>query len=77
MDLVMKENNGKFILSNADLFDLASGLGNTWMNQSNSKFNTWKGIYEDYSWMINSVDSSRVLGAELLLWGGVTNDDNF
>lgn len=67
----------KFILSPLNMSDLTSGLGNLWLNTSNGKFNSWRGIYEGYSQLINSVDTNRVLGAELLAWGTFINDDNF
>lgn len=34
-------------------------------------------MYENYTSLVQSVDSSRLLGAELLVWGSIANDDNF
>jgi hypothetical protein len=47
------------------------------MNSSNGNYNGWKSMYENYTSLVKSVDSSRLLGAELLVWGSIANDDNF
>jgi hypothetical protein len=72
----MENTTSKVILSPSDLFDLGTGFGNVWMNESNYKFSSWKNIYLDYGKLLGMVDQSRILGAELLLWGTVVNDDN-
>lgn len=73
----MQKTQNKFILSPFNMSDLTAGLGNLWLNSSNYIYNTWRGIYEGYGNLIGQLDTARVLGAELLLWGVYTNDDNF
>lgn len=42
---VMSLTQNMFILSPLNMSDLTSGLGNLWLNTSNFKYNTWRGIY--------------------------------
>lgn len=71
---VMDQTTNKFILSPFNIADLNTGFGNLWLNSSNFNYNTWRTIYEEYGKLFTSLDTSRVLGAELLLWGTFTND---
>jgi hypothetical protein len=72
----LKNTTSKIILSAFDVLDLSAGLSNVWMNSSNGEYNGWKRLYEGYNSLIQQIDKSRLLGAELLLWGSIANDDN-
>ena len=72
----MNYHQGKFILSPTDVLDLTTGLGNLWLNLTDTlKSNPWKKIYNSLGDLIEKVDHTRVLGAELLLWGEQSNDE--
>lgn len=74
----MRKTQSQFILSPFDLFDLTSGFGNLWMNETNNNYTSWRAIYENYTQLLNKVsDESRVLGGELLVWGTIANRYNF
>jgi hypothetical protein len=73
----MATTKSKIILSAKDIFDLSSGLGDVSSLSLNGVFNTWRTFYWNYTTLINQVDQSRILGAEMLAWGTAINGNNF
>lgn len=63
IDSALKKTSSKVILSPYDVFDLSTGLGDISSQGPNHRFNSWKGIYQNYSRVLNLVDQERLLGA--------------
>jgi hypothetical protein len=62
-------------LSPSDWLYLNKGQGNIWLNTSAGAYSVWRQIYENFTVFPNGIDPSRILGAEVCLWGEVSNED--
>jgi hypothetical protein len=51
------------------------GIGNIWFNSSAGTYSTWKQIYQGFNVFPEGINKDRILGAEVTLWGEVSNDD--
>ena len=51
------------------------GQGNLWLNTTQGTYTVWKNIYDNFTVFPQGLDRSRILGAEVTLWGEVSNED--
>ena len=51
------------------------GKGNIWQNATSGPFKTWKQIYKNFTVFPEGVEKERILGAEVCLWGEVSNEE--
>jgi len=54
---------------------ISKGQGNLWLNATQGTYSVWKNIYDNFVVFPTGVDKSRILGAEVCLWGEVSNQD--
>lgn len=54
---------------------LNKGQGNLWLNGTQGTYSVWRDIYENFTVFPPGVNTSRILGAEVCLWGEVSNED--
>lgn len=73
--LVLGNTTSRVILSTSDYLYINKGIGNIWFNSSAGSYITWKQIYQGFEIFPQGVDKSKILGAEVTLWGEVSNDD--
>jgi hypothetical protein len=73
-DVVVKTSQSKIVLSPSDFLYLNSGQGFITGNPL-GHFSSWRQIYENFTVFPTGVDRNRVLGAEALLWGEVSNEE--
>jgi hexosaminidase len=74
-DLVTAGTKSQIILSPSDLLYLSKGQGNLWLNGTQGAYSVWRQIYEKLVVFPAGVDATRILGAEVCLWGEVSNED--
>jgi hexosaminidase len=72
---VLGNTTSRIILSPSDFLYINKGIGNIWFNSSAGTYSTWKQIYQGFNVFPQGIDKSRILGAEVTLWGEVSNDD--
>lgn len=72
---VLGNSTSRIILSPSDFLYINKGIGNIWFNSSAGAYSTWKQIYQGFEIFPQGVDKSKILGAEVTLWGEVSNDD--
>ena len=72
---VTADSKSKIILSPSDILYLNKGQGNLWLNATQGNYSNWRQIYENLVVFPAGVDQSRILGAEVCLWGEVSNED--
>lgn len=72
---VLGNTTSRVILSTSDYLYIDHGIGNIWFNTSAGNYITWKKIYQGFQIFPEGVDKSKILGAEVTLWGEVSNDD--
>ena len=73
--VVLGNTTSRVILSTSDYLYINKGIGNIWFNSSAGSYITWKQIYQGFEIFPQGVDKSKILGAEVTLWGEVSNDD--
>ena len=74
-DLVAAGSTSKIVLSPSDILYISKGQGNLWLNGTQGTYTVWKTIYENFVVFPSGVDRSRIMGAEVCLWGEVSNED--
>jgi hypothetical protein len=74
LSLVVKSCESKIVLSPSDYLYLSSGQGFITGNPF-GHFSTWRQIYENFTAFPAGVAPERILGAEALLWGEVSNEE--
>lgn len=74
-NLVLGNSTSRIILSPSDYLYINKGIGNIWFNNSAGSYSTWKQIYQNFEIFPQGIDKSKILGAEVTLWGEVSNDD--
>lgn len=62
-------------MSPFDTLYINKGQGNIWFNTSAGSYSVWRNIYENFHVFPKLTLKSRILGAEVTLWGEVSNDD--
>ncbi len=72
---VLGNATSKIILSPSDYLYINLGIGNIWFNTSAGSYHVWKQIYQGFQLFPQGVNKSRIIGAEVALWGEVSNDD--
>jgi len=70
----VKSCESKIVLSPSDYLYLSSGQGFITGNPF-GHFSTWRQIYENFTAFPAGVAPERILGAEALLWGEVSNEE--
>lgn len=73
-NVVVKSSQSKIVLSPSDYLYLNSGQGFITGNPL-GHFSTWRQIYENFTVFPTGVERERILGAEALLWGEVSNEE--
>jgi hypothetical protein len=68
-------STSRIILSPSDFLYINKGFGNIWFNSSAGTYSVWKQIYKRFNVFPEGIDKSKILGAEVTLWGEVSNDD--
>jgi hypothetical protein len=73
--VVLGNSTSKIIMSTSDYLYLNNGIGNIWFNSSAGSYHVWKQIYQGFQLFPQGVNKTKIIGAEVTLWGEVSNDD--
>ena len=66
----MAKTRNKVILSYSNILDFSTGMGNITGGLHGKRYSTAIRIYNE----LEMVDSNRILGAEVTLWGEMSNE---
>lgn len=75
--LVLSATSSKAILSPSDYLYLSKGQSFIWENTTGGEYSTWRKIYENFTVFPSGIDKKQILGAEVCLWGEVSNEKTF
>lgn len=68
-------SRSQIVLSPSDILYISKGMGNLWLNGTQGAYPVWRQIYEKFVLFPAGVEPTRILGAEVCLWGEVSNED--